>query len=236
LRPLRYNPATGRLEEKGIDVALALSVVERVIADFCDVAILSSHDTTFCPWWRVASQPFTDWGGFFWAQNVVAVGRMEPAQVRYDTPDRLQPGTHWVHVQTFDPECAASPAAYENVSCIVWSTAVSGTVARPENLRPELSFVRWASRAAGAVMRVCDDTFPGPLVFRTTLNVNRFGHGSATRRQNQNEAGVPRRGCGTYRVALPKLHGVDLYTLKMSVTDSRGARSTAIVRRWTTRD
>jgi hypothetical protein len=49
LRPLRYNPDTGKPEEKGIDVALALSVVEHVIADFCDVAILFSHDTDLMP-------------------------------------------------------------------------------------------------------------------------------------------------------------------------------------------
>jgi uncharacterized LabA/DUF88 family protein len=49
LRPLRY--ASGRAEprEKGIDVALALSVVEHVFADFCDVAIVFSHDTDLLP-------------------------------------------------------------------------------------------------------------------------------------------------------------------------------------------
>jgi uncharacterized LabA/DUF88 family protein len=49
LRPLRYHPETGKAQEKGIDVALALSIVEHVIADFCDVAILFSHDTDLLP-------------------------------------------------------------------------------------------------------------------------------------------------------------------------------------------
>lgn len=49
LRPLRYNPDTGEPEEKGIDVALALGVVEHVISDFCDVAIIFSHDTDLLP-------------------------------------------------------------------------------------------------------------------------------------------------------------------------------------------
>jgi uncharacterized LabA/DUF88 family protein len=49
LRPLRYHPETGKPEEKGIDVALALSVVEYVFSDFCDVAIVFSHDTDLMP-------------------------------------------------------------------------------------------------------------------------------------------------------------------------------------------
>jgi hypothetical protein len=49
LRPLRYHPETDRPEEKGIDVALALSVVEHLIRDFLDVAIIFSHDTDLLP-------------------------------------------------------------------------------------------------------------------------------------------------------------------------------------------
>jgi uncharacterized LabA/DUF88 family protein len=49
LRPLKYNPETDKPQEKGIDVALALSVVEHVFADFCDVAIVFSHDTDLLP-------------------------------------------------------------------------------------------------------------------------------------------------------------------------------------------
>jgi uncharacterized LabA/DUF88 family protein len=49
LRPLRYHPETDKPQEKGIDVALALSVVEHVFADFCDVAVVFSHDTDLVP-------------------------------------------------------------------------------------------------------------------------------------------------------------------------------------------
>jgi hypothetical protein len=49
LRPLRYNRETGKPEEKGVDVALALAVVENVVSDFVDVAILFSHDTDLMP-------------------------------------------------------------------------------------------------------------------------------------------------------------------------------------------
>jgi hypothetical protein len=49
LRPLRYHPDTGQAQEKGIDVALALSVIEHVFADFCDVAVVFSHDTDLLP-------------------------------------------------------------------------------------------------------------------------------------------------------------------------------------------
>jgi uncharacterized LabA/DUF88 family protein len=49
LRPLRYNPETGEPQEKGIDVALAISVIEHVFSEFCDVAIIFSHDTDLLP-------------------------------------------------------------------------------------------------------------------------------------------------------------------------------------------
>jgi uncharacterized LabA/DUF88 family protein len=49
LRPLRYHPETGKPEEKGVDVALGLSVAEHVLRDFIDVAILFSHDTDLLP-------------------------------------------------------------------------------------------------------------------------------------------------------------------------------------------
>jgi hypothetical protein len=38
LRPLRYTSERAEPREKGIDVALALSVIEHVFSDFCDVA------------------------------------------------------------------------------------------------------------------------------------------------------------------------------------------------------
>jgi uncharacterized LabA/DUF88 family protein len=49
LRPLRYRAERAEPREKGIDVALALSVIEHVFAYFCDVAIVFSHDTDLLP-------------------------------------------------------------------------------------------------------------------------------------------------------------------------------------------
>jgi len=51
LRPLRYDPndPAARPEEKGVDVQLALGVVESVLLDRCDVAILFSHDSDLAP-------------------------------------------------------------------------------------------------------------------------------------------------------------------------------------------
>jgi uncharacterized LabA/DUF88 family protein len=50
LRPLRYpeDPA-GEPQEKGIDVQLALSAVEHVLTNKCEVAIIFSHDTDLVP-------------------------------------------------------------------------------------------------------------------------------------------------------------------------------------------
>jgi hypothetical protein len=51
LRPLRYDPndPTAQPEEKGIDVQLALGVIECVLLNRCDVAILFSNDSDLNP-------------------------------------------------------------------------------------------------------------------------------------------------------------------------------------------
>lgn len=45
LRPLRLNPETGRLEEKGVDVALAACAFEWAVIQEVDQVVIFSHDT-----------------------------------------------------------------------------------------------------------------------------------------------------------------------------------------------
>jgi hypothetical protein len=51
LRPLRYSPhdADAQPQEKGVDVQLAIAMVESVLSDRCDVAVLFSNDTDLMP-------------------------------------------------------------------------------------------------------------------------------------------------------------------------------------------
>jgi uncharacterized LabA/DUF88 family protein len=49
LRPVRVNPETGEEEEKGVDVALAVSTLEHILLKKCEVAIVFSHDTDMLP-------------------------------------------------------------------------------------------------------------------------------------------------------------------------------------------
>jgi uncharacterized LabA/DUF88 family protein len=51
LRPLRYSRTDPHAppEEKGVDVQLAVSVVEHVLLNRCDVAIIFSHDSDLAP-------------------------------------------------------------------------------------------------------------------------------------------------------------------------------------------
>jgi len=50
LRPLRYrNYPAETPTEKGVDVALAVSAIEAILTDRCDVAIVFSHDTDLLP-------------------------------------------------------------------------------------------------------------------------------------------------------------------------------------------
>lgn len=45
LRPLRLNPETDRLEEKGVDVALAACAFEWAVIESADRVVIFSHDT-----------------------------------------------------------------------------------------------------------------------------------------------------------------------------------------------
>ncbi|MDP9277039.1 MAG: NYN domain-containing protein [Actinomycetota bacterium] len=51
LRPLRYDDYSygAQPQEKGVDVQLALGVIENVLLGSCDVAILFSNDTDLAP-------------------------------------------------------------------------------------------------------------------------------------------------------------------------------------------
>lgn len=52
LRPLRYPQQYGQSgppQEKGVDVNLALGIVEQVLTRACDIAVLFSHDTDLLP-------------------------------------------------------------------------------------------------------------------------------------------------------------------------------------------
>jgi hypothetical protein len=51
LRPLRYDSHDADVEprEKGVDVQLAIGIVENVLTGGCDVAVLFSNDTDLLP-------------------------------------------------------------------------------------------------------------------------------------------------------------------------------------------
>lgn len=49
LRPLAYDPETGDPEEKGIDVAIAVSALELAITGDADVIVIFSHDSDLVP-------------------------------------------------------------------------------------------------------------------------------------------------------------------------------------------
>lgn len=51
LRPLSYDPNDPNADpvEKGVDVALAVSAVEQVLTQLCDIAIIFTHDTDVAP-------------------------------------------------------------------------------------------------------------------------------------------------------------------------------------------
>jgi hypothetical protein len=115
---------------------------------------------------------------------------------------------------------------------------VSLTIKIAANQRPALRLVRVDARRHQAQVTACDDT-DGRLTFRTTLSVSWLGHGHATRRGTYSPFTRPtytegERNCSPYYVPLPALFGIGLYTMTMTVTDARGGKSKAVVRKWTT--
>lgn len=86
LRPLRYrNYPKEPPAEKGVDVGLAVSVIEATLRKSCDVAILFSHDTDLLPVPEAIA-------------HLIGPGHIETASWASDSfQGRLRPGTAVVH-------------------------------------------------------------------------------------------------------------------------------------------
>jgi hypothetical protein len=185
---------------------------------------------------EIATAPNTGPDGSFLEENREEVNKLGSGQTWYADAEELGLGTHWVHIQTFDNNC--SPV--ENSSCLAWSNKVPLTITLDANARPGLRIVRLDAHLHEAQVTACDET-DGRLTFRTTLSVNRFGYGHATRRGTYSPLTRPtytegERNCSPYYVPLPALFGIGRYTMTMTVTDARGGKSKPVVRKWTTSD
>jgi hypothetical protein len=183
---------------------------------------------------EVATSPNTGADGSFLEENRETVDLLESGQTSYFDTEELGLGTYWVHIQTLDNNCSH----IENSTCFAWSNIVSLSIKLAANQRPALRLVRVDAHVRQAEVTACDDT-DGRLTFRTTLFLNRFGHGHATRRGTYSPFTRPtytegERNCSPFYVPLPALFGIGRYTMTMSVTDARGGKSKAVVRKWTT--
>jgi hypothetical protein len=183
---------------------------------------------------EIATSPNTGADGSFLEENRETVDLLENGQTSYFDTEELGLGTYWVHIQTLDNNCSH----IENSTCFAWSNIVSLSIKLAANQRPALRLVRVDAHGRQAEVTACDDT-DGRLTFRTTLSLNRFGHGHATRRGTYSPFTRPtytegERNCAPFYVPLPALFGIGRYTMTMSVTDARGGKSKAVVRKWTT--
>jgi hypothetical protein len=181
---------------------------------------------------EIGSAPAVGPDGHFLEENQETLDFLGSNQTSYVDVDQLGLGTHWVHVQTLDTNCSTS----ENPTCLAWSNIVALTIKLAANVRPELRLDRFDMSAHEAQVTACDET-SGQLTFRTTLSVDRFGHGASTRRRTYRPLLQPtytegERNCSLYYVPLPVLSGSGRYTLTMTVTDARGGKSKPVSRRW----
>ena len=185
---------------------------------------------------EIATAPNTGTDGYFLEENREEVDPLENGQTSYFDTEELGLGTYWVHIRTLDNTCSNTV----NSTCFAWSNIVSLTIKLDANARPGLRLVSVDAHLHEAQVTACDDT-DGRLTFRTTLSVNRFGHGHATRRRTFSPFTRPtytegERNCSPYYVPLPALFGIGRYTMTMTVTDARGGKSKPVVRKWTTSD
>lgn len=185
---------------------------------------------------EVASSPLVGSDGSFFTENLKDVAILQPTQIQYVATSQLDVGFYYVHVQTQDRDCDYA----ENATCFAWSPMAQVFIELPPNLRPTLSFVRWVRYSGDALMRVCDESAEGHLIFRTKLTRTGFGRRPATKRREWRPSPPTytegQRDCDTYYVPLPSLYGVGRYAMTMIVTDGRGGTSKPFVRRWVTRD
>jgi len=185
---------------------------------------------------EIANASKTAAGGSFFQDDLERVDVLEAGQTWYVDPEELGLGTYWVHIRTLDNNC--SPVG--SSACLAWSNVVSLTIAIDANARPSLRLARLDTHVHEAQVTACDET-DGRLTFRTTLSLSRFGEGHATRRVTYRPFTRPtysegERNCSPYFVPLPALFGVGRYTLTMTVTDARGAKSKPVIRKWATSD
>jgi hypothetical protein len=210
------------------------------------IAVRQSHRHLIATWTlppgldprviEIATAPNTGTDGHFLEENRQEVDVLENGQTSYFGSEELGLGTYWVHIQTLDSNCSY----IENSTCFAWSNIVSLTIKLDANARPLLRLVRVDAHLHEAQVTACDDT-DGRLTFRTTLSVNRFGRGHATKRGRFSPFTRPtytegERNCSPYYVPLPALFGIGRYTMTMTVTDARGGKSKPVVRKWTTSD
>jgi hypothetical protein len=185
---------------------------------------------------EIATAPTTGTDGSFLEDNREELDPLEDGQTLYLGSQELGLGTYWVHIQTLDNECSRG----ENSTCLAWSNIVSLTIKLEANTRPALRLVRLDAHRREAEVTACDDT-DGRLTFRTTLSVDRFGSGHATRRGTYSPFTRPtysegERNCAPFYVPLPALFVPGRYTMTMTATDARGGKSKPVVRKWTTPD
>ena len=191
---------------------------------------------------QIATKPDVDADGNFLRDNFVD-GGLAMGKTEFQSQTRLTPGTYYVHVSAHNSDLTERG----------WTDVAMFTVAQPRpplppvvvNRKPTMSGVRWelvSHHPAGATsyatvtarFRLCDDTV-GAVTLRRTERKWLGRRTSATaaistmRRLSSQCMAVT----WTWRLA-PKFVGIGNYTVRLWVTDAKGAKSTIATRNWYT--
>lgn len=189
----------------------------------------------------IASKPDVGSDGSFFTENLVDGGILRAGQTEFLSSSRLEPRTYFVRLQAYADDFSDSG----------WTDTATFTISPapppgPANRRPSISNVRWSMVGHNpgphyyvtvtVRFRVCDDR-RGALTLRRTERQSLGGNTTATA-----AGGALRRLSGqcmattwTWRLAR-KFFGIGNYTVRLWVTDAKGAKSNLATRNWYTAD
>jgi hypothetical protein len=113
---------------------------------------------------EIATAPTQASDGYFFTENTVVRSRVQPAQTEWVYRTQLDPGTYYVHVASFDPNCAGCPRReWSNMLTLTIPADSGGDTAAGDGAAPRIRDARFTLLSRGDRPRwrlqltVCDD-------------------------------------------------------------------------------
>jgi len=120
---------------------------------------------------EAATSPNTGSDGYFFTENVVVFDTLESLQTSYLSTSQVDPGTYYVHVASFDPDCLPCPIRE-------WSNILTVTIPPDpppppplDTTAPSVVFGGRSTQRLAGLSITATMAEPGKLAVRATVNV-----------------------------------------------------------------